>query len=204
MASPLRNSRISRLWAPSPPTSFNVQAPRRIGATSATAAICCGSLTLGEHGFAIFRQPLFGQRDHLDHAFVGFARAVAEAEDAVLVEDQALDLWIFVEGVGGGFGQRKARHDVRHEAEPFAVDLRAQCGRVRLIDQAEHRGRMGMVDEFRRHEGMQQGFDRRRGRLRIDQARRAARAPCRRRKAPRAPATCAAVRAAPPACRQAR
>ena len=40
---------------------------------------------------------------------------------------------------------------------------------VRLVGQAEHRGRMGVVDELRRHEGVQQQLDRRRRRRRIDQ-----------------------------------
>ena len=47
-----------------------------------------------ENGLAIFGQALLGERDQLDHALVGLARVVAEGEDAVLVEDQPLDLSI--------------------------------------------------------------------------------------------------------------
>ena len=38
------------------------------------AAICCGSCTRHEHGLAVARDVRFGERDHLDHALVGFAR----------------------------------------------------------------------------------------------------------------------------------
>jgi hypothetical protein len=125
----------------------------------------------GHECFGPLGDALLGQRHHLDHALVGFARGGAEREDAVLVEDQALDLWIFIERVGCGFRQRKARHDVGHVAHARAVNLRAQRGGVGLIDQAEHRGGVRMVDDRRRNEGVQQRFDRRRGRLRIEQRR---------------------------------
>ncbi len=122
-----------------------------------------------EHGLAVLAEALLGERDHLDHALVGLARVAAESENAVLVEDQPLDLWILVEHRGGFFGEAEARHQIGHEAEPAAENLRAQLGRIGLIDQAQHGGGVGVVDEFRRHEGVQQHFDRRRGRLRIDQ-----------------------------------
>ena len=153
-----------------------------------SGAICCGSLALANR-LAVFRDALLGERHHLDHALIGFARVVAEGEDAVLVEDEAFDLRVLVEHLGRFFRQREARHDVGHEAEPLAIDLRAQLGRVRLVDQAEHRGGVGVVDEFRRQEGMQQRFDRR-ARAPADRSDwRAARAPSRRRTAPRARAS---------------
>ena len=40
---------------------------------------------------------------------------------------------------------------------------------VRLIGEREHRGRMGVIDEFVRQEGVQQRLDRRIGRRRIHQ-----------------------------------
>ena len=62
-------------------------------------------------------------------------------------------------------------HQIRHETEPSIVDFAANRGAVRLIGEAEHRGRMGVIDEFLRQEGVQQGLDRRIGRHRIDQER---------------------------------
>ena len=44
---------------------------------------CCGSCALTNTAFRSARQPLFGERDLLDHALVGLARVVAEGEDAV-------------------------------------------------------------------------------------------------------------------------
>ena len=122
-----------------------------------------------EQGFAVFLETIFRQRDERDHALVGLARVGAEGEDAVLVEDQPFHLRILFEHLGGFFGEPEAWHDVRHEAEPAAEHLNAQRGRVRLVDQAEHRGGVGVIDVFRRHECVQQHLDRRRGRLRIDQ-----------------------------------
>ena len=126
-------------------------------------------LGAGEHGLAIFLQTLFGERDHLDHALVRFARLRTEGEDAVLVEDQALDLSVLVEHLGSFFSQAEAGHQIGHEAKPPCENFRAKRLGVRLIDQAQQHGRMGVVDGFRRHEGVQQHFDRRGGRLRIDQ-----------------------------------
>ncbi len=121
----------------------------------------------GEHRLAAPGEPLLGQRHQFDHALVGLARLVAEGEDAVLVEDQALDFWVSLEHVGRFLGEAEARHEIGHEAEPAVIDLVAQALRVRLVDQAQHRGGVAVVDEFRRHEGVQQHFDRRRRRQRV-------------------------------------
>ena len=58
-------------------------------------------------------------------------------------------LRIFLEHLGGLFREPKARHDVGHEAQPAAESLRAQRRAVGLVDQAQHRGRVGVIDEFR-------------------------------------------------------
>ena len=78
-----------------------------------------------EHGLAVFLETVFRARDERDHALVGLARVGAEGEDAVLVEDQPFDVSVLVEYLGGFFGEAETRHDVGHEAEPAAENLRA-------------------------------------------------------------------------------
>ena len=71
----------------------------------------------------------------MDHPLIGFLRRIAESEDAVLVEDQALDLVILIENIGGGDREIvKARHDVRHKTELVAKDLLAQLPAAVLVD----------------------------------------------------------------------
>src|SRR6476661_268466 len=122
-----------------------------------------------EFGVSFFTEVLFRKRNEFDHALVGLARMIAESENSVLVEDQPLDRGIFLEHFSGFFSQRKARHDVRDEAEPVAEDLRTPCLAVGLIDQAQHCGGVSMIDEFVRHECVQQRLYRWIWRLRIDQ-----------------------------------
>ena len=109
-----------------------------------------------EHHLAATFQSRLGEADHLDHALVGLARAAAEGEDAVLVEDQSLDTGVGVEHLGRGLGEAEPRPVIGHEAETVAVDLACQLRAVRLIDQTEHGVGMRVVDVFCRHEGMQQ------------------------------------------------
>ena len=104
-------------------------------------------------------EPAFGERDHLDHALIGLARGLPEGEDAVLVQDQALDVRLLLEHFGGGLGEPEARRDIAHDAHAAVIDLARQGLAVGLIDQGEHGGGMGMVDEFMRQEGMQQRLD---------------------------------------------
>ena len=66
-------------------------------------------------------------------------------------------------------GETEAGHEIGHEAHPVLVDLGALGLAVRLIDQAEHRGRMGVIDEFVRQECVQHDLDRGIGRCRIDE-----------------------------------
>ena len=119
--------------------------------------------------FAIFRQPFFSQGHQRDHALIGLLRIGAKTEDAVLDQHQPFDRGIGVERFRCGFRQAKARHHVRHVSYPLAVNLAAQRFAVGLVGEREHRGRMGVVDEFMRNEGMQQRFHGRIGRGRIDQ-----------------------------------
>ena len=111
------------------------------------------------------------ERNHLDHALIGFARALAEREDAVLVQDEADRA-----GRGGEhprrlLGEAEAGHDVRHDAHAAVVKLGGALGAVGLVDQAQHRGGVGMIDKALRDEGVQQRLDRRIGRHRVEQVR---------------------------------
>ena len=122
-----------------------------------------------EHRIASAREPRLGERDHLDHALVGFPRARAEGEDAVLVQDQAFDVALRLVDFGRLLGEAEARHDVRHHAHAAVVDLGADLRPVRLVDQAQDRVGVGVIDEGVRHERVQQRLDRRVGGHRIDQ-----------------------------------
>ena len=87
----------------------------------------------------------------------------------MLVQDQALDGGRGVEDLGGELGEREARHDVGHDADPAVEQVGADRFAVRLVDQAEDRGGVGVVDELVRQERMQQRLDRRIGRGGIEQ-----------------------------------
>jgi hypothetical protein len=112
---------------------------------------------------------LLGERDHRDHPLIGFARGLAEGEDAVLQEDQPLDGRIGLVGLGRLPGEGEARHDVGHEPHAPPVDRAAYLRAVWLVGEGEHRGRMRVVDVFMRQEGVQQRLDRRVGRAGVDE-----------------------------------
>ena len=139
-------------------------APRSIGAMSDAFASFAGSAAFAAAGFPLLRDVVLSERDRADHAVIGLAGIVAEGEDAVLVEDKALDGRVLLEDLGSSLGQIEARHDVGHEAEGLAEYLAADLLAIVLIDEAEDRGRMGVVDEFVRQEGVQQCLHRRIGR----------------------------------------
>ena len=148
--------------------SFSLHAPRTIGATWA----CAGDIVRHRRdrdGFALARDKFFGERHHLDHALVGFARGVAEGDDAVLAQDQPVAGLGALEDFDRLFRQAEARHHIGHEGEPPPEHLGAFFLAVRLVDHAEHRGGVGVVDEFVRQERVQHHLDRRIGRRRIDQ-----------------------------------
>ena len=110
-----------------------------------------------------------GGGDGVDHAVIGLAGRFAEGEDAVLVEDQALDGGVLLEHLGGRLGEIEARHDVGHEAEALAKNCAADLLAVFLVDETENGGRVRVVDEFVRQEGVQQRLDRGVGRRRVDE-----------------------------------
>ena len=57
-----------------------------MGATAAPAR--CRAPAWRTRSLAVARDKILGARDHFDHALVGFARAVAERDDAVFAQDQ--------------------------------------------------------------------------------------------------------------------
>ena len=79
----------------------------------------------GKSRLAVFREPLLRKAHQRDHALIGLPRLGAEAEDAVLDEDQAFDGGIRIEHLCRGFGQTEARHDVGHIADARAKNLAA-------------------------------------------------------------------------------
>ena len=122
-----------------------------------------------EDDVAPAREPLLGQRHHLDHALVGLPRALAESEDAVLQEDEPLDRGIGLVDLGRLLGEREAGRDVGHEPHAPPIKLDAARFAVGLVGDAQHRGRVRVIDIGVRQEGVQQGLDRRIGRHRIEQ-----------------------------------
>ena len=89
---------------------------RREGNVTGASRHFCGSSA----------QTVFGERYMRDHPLVGFARRIAEREDAVLLEDQTLDRRIGFEHLGGFLGEQEARRlDARHIAHALAVAIRA-------------------------------------------------------------------------------
>ena len=115
------------------------------------------------------RDKILGERDHLDHALVGLARGFAETDNAVFAEDEAVGRLCAFENFDGFFGEPKTRHLVGHDAEPIAKNFGAFFLAVWLIDHAQYRGGVRMVDEFMRQEGMEYHLDRRIGCRRIEE-----------------------------------
>ena len=87
----------------------------------------------------------------------------------MLAENEAFARGRALENLDRLLGEAEARHEVGHEGEPAAENLGAARFVVRLVDHAEHRGGVGVVDEFVRQERMQHDLDRRIWRRRIDQ-----------------------------------
>jgi len=70
---------------------------------------------------------------------------------------------------GRRLGEQEAGHDEGHDPDAGPIKIGDLLGCVGLVGQAQHRRRMGVVDEFVRQKGVQQGLDRRVGRARIEQ-----------------------------------
>ena len=122
-----------------------------------------------EHDRPSLPQAALGERHHLDHALISFARRLAEGEDAVLVQDQAFDVGALLEHFRRGLSEAEARRDVANDAHAPVIDFAGKRLAVGLIDDREHRRGMGVVDEFMRQERVQQRLDRGVRRRRIEQ-----------------------------------
>ena len=120
------------------------------------------------HGLAMARDEILGERDHLDHALISFARAFAEGDDAVLAENKPVAWFRALENVDRLFREPEARHEVGHERQAVLKDFGAARGAVGLVDQTEQCGRVGVIDEFVRQERVQHDLDGRIWRRRID------------------------------------
>ena len=120
-------------------------------------------------GLAVARDKTFGERDHRDHALISFVRALAESDDPVFAEDQAVARLRLFEDLDRLFGEPEARHQIRHESQAAAKRVGALFLSVWLVDDAEHGAGMRVVDEFMWQESMQHHFDGRIGCGRIDQ-----------------------------------
>ena len=114
-------------------------------------------------------EALLGQGHEVDHADIGFLRRRAHREDAVLQQDQPVDVGVGAGDLGGLPGEREPRHDVGHQRRALAVEIGRQLGAVGLVGQRQHSVGMRMVDELVRQEGVQQRLDRRVGRLAVEQ-----------------------------------
>jgi hypothetical protein len=112
-------------------------------------------------------QPLLGQRHQVDHAHIGLFRRGAHREDAVLQQDQPLDIGILPRDFVGFLGECEAWHHVGHQGGALAVDVGRERLAIGLVGQRQHGVGMGVVDELVRQEGVQQRLDRRVGRLAV-------------------------------------
>ena len=86
-----------------------------------------------------------------------------------LLENEAVARLVALENFDRLLRQAEARHEVGHESQPLAKNFGAFFLAVRLVDQAEHRGGVGVIDEFVRQEGVQHHLDGRIWRRWIDQ-----------------------------------
>jgi len=73
------------------------------------------------------------------------------------------------ENLDGFFGKSKSRHQVGNERHAPGKNLAANFFAALLIDEAEHCGRVGMIDEFVRQKSVQHHLNRRVRSARIDQ-----------------------------------
>ena len=138
---------------------------RDVGEGREVAQRGCG----GRNGLAVARDKILRKRHHFDHALVGFARAIAEGDDAVFAQNEPIARLDALENFDGFFGEAEARHQIRYKRQSLAKDFGALLLAVGLVDQTQHRGRVRMIDEFMRQEGVQHHLDGRVGGRRINQ-----------------------------------
>ena len=113
-----------------------------------------------EHRRAAARDPGFRQSHQFDHALVRFLRVGSKSKDAVLQQNHAVHVRRCVVDGSAALREAEARHDIRYQPHAAPERLAAQLRPVRLIDEAQHRGRVRMVDELVRKKRVQQRFHR--------------------------------------------
>ena len=123
----------------------------------------------GENALPTAGQPRLYPGYDADHLLVGVPGGLAEGEDTVLQQHQPSDFGVALEHLCRRFGEIEPGHDVGHDADGVVEQVAAQGLAVRLIGEAEHRGRVGVVDELMRQERVQQRFDRRIRRAAVEQ-----------------------------------
>ena len=79
----------------------------------------------------------------------------------MLGEDQSVTWLDPLEDLDCFLGEAEARHQIRHVSQAPAEHLGAFFLAVGLIDHAQHRGGVGVIDKFVRQEGVQHDLDRR-------------------------------------------
>jgi hypothetical protein len=121
-----------------------------------------------EARLAIFLQILFCTGDERDHTLIGFPRVFPERKDAMLQQNERLDVRFGLVYGSCLLREGKSRHDILHDPDVAIVDLGTDGFCLGLINQAEDRFGMGVIDEFVGKKGMQQGLDRSRGSHRVE------------------------------------
>jgi hypothetical protein len=107
-------------------------------------------------GSELLQDVLLGAVHQLDVPLVAGARVGAEAEQAVLLQHQPLDLGRLLEDLGRALREQEARHDVRDPGDALAVELADAPLPVRLVGQRQDGVGVGVIDEARWKKGMQQ------------------------------------------------
>ena len=102
---------------------------------------------------------VFREGDQINHALVGFPGRGAEAEDAVLAQDESLDARVCLIDLGRRLGQIEPRLHIIHQGHPVPIDLPQQRLVRGLVGERQDRSRMGVVHELVGQECVQQGLD---------------------------------------------
>ena len=145
------------------------QAPRTIGATSAAGI---GSAGIGADAKTRFL-PRASRCSTLDTMPIISSYASLAVSPNVnspcFRSTSPRTSWLGLVNLGSRFGEVEPGHDVRHDPDPASEQVAAQRLAVRLVGQAQHRGRVGVVDELVRQEGVQQRFHRGSGGAAVEQ-----------------------------------
>ncbi len=78
----------------------------------------------------------------------------------MLHQHEPLDIRTGLEGFSRGLGERQPGPNIGHDRHTAADHLGAKGGAIGLVDEAQHRDGMRVVDKAVRQEGVQQCLDR--------------------------------------------